>query len=124
MPIRVLNINRPPQLQDVPNTTVQKGAVVEIVLHEEVPVVSKDVVAAERVRLGTQTVTESTTVSGELRREEIELPRPAAMKNIVLVHTPEYVGPLQRADTLTAILGRMAMDTRREVTWEQMMKEG
>ncbi len=40
-----------------------------------------------------------------VRREEIELPRPAAMKNIVLVHTPEYVGSLQRADTLTAILG-------------------
>jgi len=46
---------------------------VEIVLHEEVPVVDKEVVAAERIRLGTRTVTEQTTVSGEVRREEIEL---------------------------------------------------
>lgn len=46
---------------------------VEIVLHEEIPVVSKEVVAAERIRLGTRTVTEDTTVSGEVRREEIEL---------------------------------------------------
>lgn len=46
---------------------------VVIVLHEEVPVVDKEVVAAERIRLGTRTVTEQTTVSGEVRREEIEL---------------------------------------------------
>jgi hypothetical protein len=37
---------------------------------------------------------------------------------------PENVGTRGAESTLTAILGRMAMDTRREVTWEQMMKEG
>jgi len=52
--------------------------VVEIVLHEEVPVVDKDVVAAERIRLDTRTVTEQTTVSGEVRREEIELENAAS----------------------------------------------
>lgn len=51
---------------------------VEIVLHEEIAVVEKEVVAAERVRLGTRTVTEDTTVSGQVRREEIELENTAS----------------------------------------------
>ncbi len=46
-----------------------------------------------------------------VRREEIELPRPAAMKNIVLVHTPAYIDSLQRPATLTAILG-ISVDER------------
>ena len=37
---------------------------------------------------------------------------------------PENVGARGAESTLTAILGRMAMDARREVTWEEMMKEG
>ena len=37
---------------------------------------------------------------------------------------PENVGTRGAESTLTAILGRMAMDARREVTWEEMMKEG
>ena len=40
-----------------------------------------------------------------VRREEISLPRPAALKNILLVHTPEYLEALQRPETLTGILG-------------------
>lgn len=35
---------------------------------------------------------------------------------------PENVGARGAESTLTAILGRMAMDARREVTWEEMMK--
>jgi predicted dehydrogenase len=35
---------------------------------------------------------------------------------------PENVGARGAESTLTAILGRMAMDSRREVTWEEMMK--
>lgn len=35
---------------------------------------------------------------------------------------PENVGVRGAESTLTAILGRMAMDVRREVTWEEMMK--
>jgi myo-inositol 2-dehydrogenase / D-chiro-inositol 1-dehydrogenase len=37
---------------------------------------------------------------------------------------PENVGARGAESTLTAILGRMAMDARREVTWEEMMKQG
>lgn len=35
---------------------------------------------------------------------------------------PENVGARGAESTLTAILGRMAMDARREVTWDEMMK--
>ena len=35
---------------------------------------------------------------------------------------PENVGVRGAESTLTAILGRMAMDNRREVTWDEMMK--
>jgi uncharacterized protein (TIGR02271 family) len=49
---------------------------IEIVLHEEVPVVDKELVAAERIRVGKRTVTEDTTVSGEVRKERIELDDP------------------------------------------------
>ncbi|HVN32141.1 MAG TPA: histone deacetylase [Thermoanaerobaculaceae bacterium] len=42
---------------------------------------------------------------GLIRREEISLPQPAALKNILLVHTPEYLEALQHPETLTGILG-------------------
>jgi uncharacterized protein (TIGR02271 family) len=45
----------------------------EVVLHEEQLVVEKEAVPVERVRLGTETVTEQETVGDEVRREEIEL---------------------------------------------------
>lgn len=35
---------------------------------------------------------------------------------------PENVGARGAESTLTAILGRMAMEARREVTWDEMMK--
>ena len=40
-----------------------------------------------------------------IRREEISLPRPAALKNVLLVHAPEYLEALQRPETVTGILG-------------------
>jgi acetoin utilization deacetylase AcuC-like enzyme len=40
-----------------------------------------------------------------VRRDEISLPRPAAMKNLLLVHSPEYLESLQRPETLTSVLG-------------------
>ena len=40
-----------------------------------------------------------------IRREEISVPRPAALKNLLLVHEPEYLNALQRPETLTRILG-------------------
>jgi len=44
----------------------------EVVLHEERPVVEKDVVAKERVRLTAEERTDDETVSEELRKERIE----------------------------------------------------
>ena len=45
----------------------------EVVLHAERPVVDTEAVAVERVRLGKETVTETETVGGEIRKERIEL---------------------------------------------------
>jgi uncharacterized protein (TIGR02271 family) len=45
----------------------------EVVLHEERPVVDTEVEAVERVRLDTETVRGTETVSGEVRKEEIEV---------------------------------------------------
>jgi stress response protein YsnF len=44
-----------------------------MVLHQEELVVSKQVVARERVRLSVQTVTEQRRISGEVRQERIEV---------------------------------------------------
>ncbi len=44
----------------------------EVVLHEERPVVAKETVAKERVKLGKETVTEEQTVSEELCKEQVE----------------------------------------------------
>ena len=45
----------------------------EVVLHAERPVVEKEAVPVERVRLDTQTVTDTETVSEAVRKEQIEL---------------------------------------------------
>jgi uncharacterized protein (TIGR02271 family) len=45
----------------------------EVVLHAETPVVAKEAVPVERVRLDKTTVTEQATVSEGLRKEEIEV---------------------------------------------------
>lgn len=45
----------------------------EVVLHAERPVVEKEAVPVERVRLDTETVTEQAQVSEELRKEQIEV---------------------------------------------------
>jgi uncharacterized protein (TIGR02271 family) len=46
----------------------------EVTLHAERPVTSKETVAVERVRLGTETVTEDHEVSETLRKEQIDDP--------------------------------------------------
>jgi uncharacterized protein (TIGR02271 family) len=48
----------------------------EVVLHAERPVVATEAVPVERVRLGTETVTEQQTVTGEVRKEQIEIDDP------------------------------------------------
>ena len=44
----------------------------EVILHEDEVIVDKDVVAKERVRMGTQTVTEDQQVTEQIRKEQIE----------------------------------------------------
>ena len=44
----------------------------EVVLHAEEPVVEKNVVAKERVRMGTETISEDREVSEEVRKEQID----------------------------------------------------
>ena len=44
----------------------------EVVLREERPVVEKEAVPVERVRLDTDTVTDEVTVSEDVRKEEID----------------------------------------------------
>ncbi|HEX3588488.1 MAG TPA: PRC and DUF2382 domain-containing protein [Pseudonocardiaceae bacterium] len=47
----------------------------DVTLHAERPVVGKETVPVERVRLGTETVTEEQTVRGEVRKEQIDVDR-------------------------------------------------
>jgi uncharacterized protein (TIGR02271 family) len=53
----------------------------EVVLHAETPVVEKEAVPVERVRLDKTTVTEQTQVSEGLRKEEVELDGDAATRD-------------------------------------------
>jgi uncharacterized protein (TIGR02271 family) len=46
----------------------------EVTLHAERPVVSKDTVPVERVRLGTETVTQQQQVTEQVRKEQIDEP--------------------------------------------------
>ncbi|WP_105032047.1 YsnF/AvaK domain-containing protein [Arthrobacter ruber] len=45
----------------------------EVILHAERPVVEKEAVAVERVRLDKETITEQETVTSDVRKEKIEL---------------------------------------------------
>jgi uncharacterized protein (TIGR02271 family) len=45
----------------------------EVVLHEERPVVTTEAVPVERVRLGTETVIDQQTISGDVRKERVEI---------------------------------------------------
>ncbi len=48
------------------------GDSVEVTLHEETPVIDKDTVAVEEVRLGKETVTDQETVTTEVRKEQVD----------------------------------------------------
>jgi uncharacterized protein (TIGR02271 family) len=48
----------------------------EVTLHQERPVVQTEAVPVERVRLDTETVTGTETVSGEVRKEQVEVDDP------------------------------------------------
>ena len=45
----------------------------EVVLHEEQPVVEKETVPTERVRLDTETVTDQQTVAADVRKERVDV---------------------------------------------------
>ena len=50
----------------------------ELTLHADRPVVTTEAVPVERVRLGTETVADQETVSGEVRKEQIEFDDPTS----------------------------------------------
>ena len=53
----------------------------ELTLHAERPVVDTEAVPVERVRLGKQTVTKQESVSGEVRKEQIEFDGPEGRRD-------------------------------------------
>jgi uncharacterized protein (TIGR02271 family) len=53
----------------------------EVTLHAERPVVATEAVAVERVKLGTETVTEQQIVGGQVRKEQIELDNTGGVGN-------------------------------------------
>jgi hypothetical protein len=42
----------------------------------------------------------------------------------ILAGKPENTAPSGCESTFTSLLGRLAIDARREVTWDEMMREG
>ncbi|MBN6034823.1 PRC and DUF2382 domain-containing protein [Amycolatopsis sp. 195334CR] len=68
-----VRIEREPITDGEPGGAKIGEAEQDVVLHAEKPVVRKEAVPVERVRLGTERVTETETVSGELRKEQIEI---------------------------------------------------
>ena len=78
VPVRHEEVTLGASRSPTPTSARQTGPAIseeehEVVLHEEVPVVEKEAVAVERVKLGTETVTDETTVSADVRKEHIEL---------------------------------------------------
>src|SRR3712207_6954921 len=71
-------IRRPPRSTLFPYTTLfRSGPAIseeehEVVLHAERPVVEKEAVPVERVRLDTETVTEQQQVSETVRKEQVD----------------------------------------------------
>ncbi len=55
----------------------------EVTLHAERPVVDTEAVPVERVRLGKETVTQTETVAGEVRKERIEAELPQEGRRVV-----------------------------------------
>lgn len=69
-----VRIEREPITDAKPGGRTEIGeAEQDITLHAEKPVVQKEAVPVERVHLGTEKVTEEQTVSGEIRKEQIDV---------------------------------------------------
>ena len=52
------------------------GVIFEVVLHEERPVITTEIVPVERVRLATVVQTDQHTLSGQVRKEHIDVEIP------------------------------------------------
>jgi uncharacterized protein (TIGR02271 family) len=52
----------------------------EVTLRAERPVVETEAVPVERVRLGKETITDTETVSGEVRKEQVEVDNPTSTR--------------------------------------------
>lgn len=63
--------------------TPEGGVIFEVTLHEERPVVTTEIVPVERVRLHKVVHTDQQTVSGEVRKERIEVDVPGQAPAIV-----------------------------------------
>ena len=59
------------------------GVIFEITLHEERPVVTTEIVAVERVRLNKLVHTDQEIISGEVRKERIDVDLPGAAPTVV-----------------------------------------
>jgi uncharacterized protein (TIGR02271 family) len=70
-------VREPIREGDVRGATIGE-AEAEVTLHAERPVVSKETVPVERVRLETEKVTETDEISGTVRKEKIEYDTPEA----------------------------------------------
>ena len=68
-----VRVEREPITDGRPGEHRVEEAEQEVTLHAEKPVVRKEAVPVEKVRLGKQTVAEERTVTGEVRKEQIEV---------------------------------------------------
>ena len=69
-----LQVDEEPGATDEPVDHVLGSAQpLELILHEQRPVITYETVPVERVRIGTRVVTEQRTVSADVRREVVEL---------------------------------------------------
>lgn len=80
-----IRVEREPITDDNRDAALAGGDITEeeheVVLMQERPVVTTEAVAVERVRIGTETVSEDETVTGEVRKEQIELDDDTATRN-------------------------------------------
>ncbi len=78
------------------------------------PAYQQAIVGAPLDPLRAERVLAFLTNEGLVRREDIATPIPAALKNVLLAHTPEYLRALERPETLTEILGTAVSDAELE----------
>ena len=79
-----IRVEREPITDDNRDAAMAGGQITEdaheVVLMAERPVVTTEAVPVERVRLSTETITDTETVSGEVRKEQIELDDPTSTR--------------------------------------------